>query len=141
MASLPKASLRAIVAALAVGLLLLSLHQYRIFAQAAPSLTWTAPTTNVDGSPLVDLAGYEAAAAAPTADLNTGGFPATTLKVDASTRAVPLASLLTSVPDGDYSLWVRALDTSKNPSTWAGPIAHRKDTLPPGPPTNPRKTE
>jgi hypothetical protein len=77
------------------------------------NLAWDAPTTNVDGSPLTDLAGYK---------VNVGTAPRTyNGSIDVgNVTAYPL----TGLPTGQtYYIAVTAYDTSGNESTYSNEVS------------------
>lgn len=77
------------------------------------TITWAAPTTNTDGTPLNDLDRYEIQykAGNPTDWSSTGNVPAST---------APLAVYLSNIPCGlAFTCQVRAVDTQGNASPWA----------------------
>jgi hypothetical protein len=76
-------------------------------ASGTASLNWTAPTTNADGSPLLDLAGFRV-------------YYGTTTGVYTSSVTVPgpasTSYSLSGMAAGDYYMAVTAYDTSGNES-------------------------
>jgi len=74
------------------------------------TITWEAPTTNADGSPLADLAGYRLTHTAPDGTV-------TTITVDAASTGAAAADLA----DGLHSWTVTAIDAAGNESSAAGP--------------------
>lgn len=97
---------------------------------------WTAPTTNADGTPCTDLAGYVLAVTSPAVDLATGGTPLATLDVPgAATTEVAVTPLFAGRSVGQYRLWVRAKDLTGNPSAWSAPLLVSYDGVAPGVPS------
>lgn len=82
------------------------------------TLSWTAPTSNADGTPLIDLAGFKMYRVMPDGS-----------KVQVAD--IPKDQLTTDIdlPPGDYDFVGTAYDTSGNESKFTN-IVH-KDTLPP----------
>lgn len=103
---------------------------------------WTAPTTNLDGTPLSDLAGYTLRVrATPTGPVlksilhpspTTTPVPNTTV-IHGST-ASPLVTEL-NLPDGSYLLTVTAVDTSFNESPESGQVPFVSNRVSPAVPT------
>lgn len=98
-------------------------------------LAWDAPTTNADGTPLTDLAGFVVAISAAAEDLNTGGVQLARVKVE---DPVLLEQALTPLVEGlqpnTYQLWVLAYDESGNKSEWSQPLLLYLDRNVPGAP-------
>lgn len=92
---------------------------------------WAAPTTNVDGSVLDDLSHYEiqhSRGASPTEWQASGTVPA-------GTTATVINSLFPGEP---YSVRVRAVDKTGNPSFWLATTATPSpDSTPPPVPSDP----
>lgn len=81
------------------------------FLLAVATLTWTAPTTNQDGSTLNDLSGYEVQYRAnSTGNWQAGG------RTDQDTPQLVLPRLTVA---GNYQWRVRAFDIWSNASAWA----------------------
>lgn len=113
-----------------------------VFAQTVPTVSktatysWTAPTTNEDGTPLIDLAGYVIAVSANGTDLRTGGTPLASQAVtDPAAVEVSATQLFASLPAGSYRAWVRAYDVAGNQGQWGEPFAFNLDPVSPGVPT------
>lgn len=88
--------------------------------------SWTAPTTNEDGSPLTDLAGYRLYRCSVTPCTRAAGMLLGTV-------AAPITSF--SVPHGSQGfLTVTAFDTSGNESVESGTAPF--DVLAPGVPSS-----
>ena len=91
------------------------------------SLTWEAPTTNEDGTPLTDLSGYK---------LHWGGSTG----VYASTIDVGNVTAFTlnlgNVEDETVYINVTAYDLSGNESVYNGEVSVPFGANPPEPPTN-----
>jgi uncharacterized protein YfaP (DUF2135 family) len=84
---------------------------------ATTMLMWDAPSTNTDGSPATDLAGYK---------IYYGTAPGTyTASIDVgNTTSIPVATLSSSVPSpGLYYISVTAYDTSGNESIYSNTIS------------------
>ena len=104
---------------------LVSWRDWRAFAQSSPApavtVTWSAPTQNVDGTPIVGLASYEVqwfgATVEPWSAYNADEVP-----VSVTSYSVPLIC-------GSYSIQVRA-DTvdpvtgAINSSDWTAPVTY-----------------
>lgn len=99
------------------------------------ALTWEAPTTNVNGSPLTDLARYEVqVGTAP------GTFPTPPVAVGASGPA-PAPGTVVAWPcvglaDGQRYARVRAVDLAGNPSAWSTEVPFVFDAVAPSAPAN-----
>ncbi len=84
------------------------------FVQAADiTLAWDAPTTNADGTPLTDLAGYKIYHA-----LMSGGYVAGT-GIDVGKV---LTKTLTNFCEGTYYFVATAYDTSGNESAYSNEV-------------------
>lgn len=99
------------------------------------ALAWTAPTTNVDASALIDLARYEVqVGSAP------GVYPDPAVTVAAASPAPAPNTTVTwacvGVADGQHYARVRACDLAGNCSAWAAEVPFLRDSVAPGPPTN-----
>lgn len=100
-------------------------------------LAWDPPSTNTDGTPCDDIAGYRAAISPPDADLNgLGPFDDITMATipDGATTEMQLTSFLAGRPAGDYRLWVLAYDDAGNESQWSDPLLITYDPTKPGKP-------
>ena len=85
-------------------------------------LAWDPPTTNADGTPLTDLAGYVLAVSEATVDLRTGGVPLATLDLPgASQKAADASALLTGITLTKARFWALAYDDKANKSVWSNP--------------------
>lgn len=100
------------------------------------TLTWDAPTTNVDGSVCDDLSGYVLAVTSQdVADLNAGGTIIEAFAV--GTNLYSLASL--DIPDGPVRFWVKAIDLAGNESVWSEFLDLELDATKPGAPGRPKR--
>lgn len=84
---------------------------------AAGILMWDAPSSNTDGSPATDIAGYKiyygSASGNYTASIDVG-----------NTTSIPIATLSSSVPvRGLYYIAVTAYDTAGNESVYSNEIS------------------
>ena len=92
-------------------------------------VTWVAPTTNDDGTPLTDLAGFrvKAGLVCGTPDVVVDNIPATATQ-----------GIMTGLPSGTYFFWVTAFDVSGNESAdsqcVSALIPSDVDLTPPGAP-------
>jgi len=104
-------------------------------------LSWTAPTTNVDGTPLTDFAGFEVLIAStpgitPTMpgvvirDVGALGVPATPLPN--TTSRVTFGSLAPALTDGQKYAVVRAYDLAGNRGPTSNEVPFVYDTVSPG---------
>lgn len=97
---------------------------------------WTEPTLNADGTALDDLEGYILGLSGITEDLReqeTLIDAAVEIPVESiadlggnctdGVCEIPIATLVEGFPLGQYSLWIRAYDTSQNLSVWGDPLA------------------
>jgi hypothetical protein len=73
------------------------------------NIAWDPPTTNVDGSPLTDLAGYRLYYGTKSAELNNLIYEGT----------LPRCTI--SLPRGDYHFAVKAYDQDGNESEFSHP--------------------
>lgn len=94
----------------------------------AQTLTWNAPTTNSDGTPLTDLSGFIVLSGP-----NAGAINTQRLTVGSSTTQVSISSL--NLGTGTHFLTVRAVDTSGNSSANALPGPVTTTVAPPPTPT------
>lgn len=83
---------------------------------SAHALMWDAPTSNTDGSPITDLAGYKiyygTVSGNYTASIDVG-----------NTTSIPITTLSSSVPaPGVYYITVAAYDTAGNESVFSNEI-------------------
>ena len=74
-------------------------------------LTWDAPTTNADGTPLTDLAGYKI-----YYGTSSGSYTTTVDAGNVTTYNVP------ALPSGTYYFAVTAVDTSGNESDYSNEV-------------------
>lgn len=110
-----------------IGVMALFLMPLTVAYAANPTtMSWTAPTTNTDGTPLIDLAGYNAYCGAAT-----GTY--TVKKNVGNVTSVLISSIVTT--NGTYYCVVTALDTSGNESSKSNEISFLLDTLVPAAPT------
>ena len=122
---------------LAAALLLLpalAWAQGPVINQSTCTVSWTAPTTNADGTPLTDLAAYRIYE-------GTGGLPVVTV-LSPTTTPAPATTVTTpcrSWAVGPHSITVSAADVSDSESvrTSAFPFVLRDD-VPPSAPSNVR---
>lgn len=90
------------------------------------TLTWTAPTTNTDGTPLTDLAGYK---------LYYGKVSGTYTSVITIVGNVTTYTV-TGLLDGTYYFVVTAYDAVGNESAYSNQVSYTIDTLAPSRPGN-----
>lgn len=91
-------------------------------------LAWDAVTLDVNGDP-ESISHYTIAVTPVTATVPAQGV---TLKSqDVSGTSLALDPFLTGLPVDEYKLWVRAVDTSKQPSGWSDPLVSRWDRAAP----------
>lgn len=98
-------------------------------------LTWDAPTTNEDGTPLTDLAGYKIYWGGVSRGINTApptGYPATNVRDVGNV----VTYTMTGFTDGDWWFSVTAYDTSGNESRYSNEVKKSIDTRKPNAPTN-----
>ncbi len=88
------------------------------------SMQWTAPTTNVDGTPLTDLRGYQLFVA------NSAGQFTTIFKELPAPSPAPAANTTVTwdcrtetISEGQHYFQVKAVDLAGNPSDLATPAA------------------
>lgn len=101
------------------------------------AVTWTAPTTNVDASALIDLARYDVqVGSAP------GVYPDPAVSVAAASPAPAPNTTVTwacaGISDGQHYARIRACDIAGNCSGWTTELPFLRDSVAPGPPTNVR---
>lgn len=105
--------------------IIISLSTITARAANPTELYWTAPTTNDDGTPLTDLAGYRLycgnATGTYTAIVDTG-----------MTTVYPLSSIVGI--SGTYYCIVKALDITGNESKPSNEVSFLYDTVGPGAP-------
>lgn len=108
---------------LVLALLFIGMSISPVFAARDVFLTWQAPTTNTDGSPVTDLAGYEVQYGNATGVYDV---------------AVDVGNVLThtlNLDDGDWYFVIRSVDTSGNWSGFSNECNKKIDsvaTIPPG---------
>src|SRR3990172_2416361 len=86
--------------------------------------TWNAPTTNVDGSPLTDLASYRVYFGTSNPPCPTSSFRQVASATAAPTPGTVVSFGLTGLVTGTvYFVQVTAVDTSGNESAWSGVAA------------------
>lgn len=95
-----------------------------LFAAGQAILSWTAPTTNSDGTPLTDLGGYKVYQGTAT---RVYGTPTDVGNV--------LTKTITPLADGTYFFAVTAYDTSGNESVFSNEVSKRVDSVAPAPPS------
>jgi hypothetical protein len=104
-------------------------------------LQWDAPTTNADGTPCTDLAGYVIALSDATMDLATSGPPLCEVRQSQpQVTTQSLAPLVSGRAAGVYRLWVRAFDAAGNESVWSDPFLVEIDPTAPAKPGGLRVT-
>ena len=137
--------MKTLIAGITLGVVLLVLNGDFTSAQQAPStvgkagqLQWDAPTTNEDGTPLDDLAGYTLGAFATGQDPNAGAEPIASVETTETTAAI--SPMLPTLSPGSVDFWVSATDTSGNRSVWEGPLSLTVDPTSPGMPSSLRVT-
>jgi len=97
------------------------------------TLSWDAPTTNADGTPLADLAGYKVYMG------NQSGQYTQTFPINSACSATGGCSesyKITNLSDGTYCFVVTALDASGNESAYSNEVCTTIDTTAPGAPSN-----
>lgn len=95
------------------------------------TLIWDAPTTNADGTPLTDLAGYHVY----ISQAQTG--PWTQVATVAAPAAQSLVSTWGPLTNGQYWATVRAYDLAGNASDMDAPVPFVSgDVVAPSPPVN-----
>lgn len=120
-----------------------------LFLLASPafavSLQWDAPTTNADGTPIVDLASYKVY----KCNGLVAGCSKTKFDQLLATIAIPTTTYLIALPDTDKTFFVTALDTSGNESAESNVLCYGGatqtavacvDSTAPKPPTSLRVT-
>lgn len=101
-----------------------------------PRISWEPPTTNADGTPLDDLAGYMIAVTAEGEDVNAGAAVLAERLIDSpATLVFQDASILSELSAQRYSVWVAAFDTAGNVSQYSGPAPLDATTLAPSSPS------
>jgi hypothetical protein len=135
--------MKKLLISLLAGIVLLALGVCIVYAQVVgdpvvltekAGLAWDAPTTNVDGTPLVDLDHYDVALAGAALDLNAGGDADAQASVECMDQECKfaLSAMRAALPDGVYRAWARAVDHAGNASTWAvAPREMEIDKTPP----------
>src|SRR5262250_1386328 len=98
-----------------------------IFIEANPSAggvldaSWTAPTTNTDGSQLTDLAAYRVYFGASATPCPTGSFVTVPTPSPTPPAGQTVGTRLTGLANNTvYNISVAAVDTSGNPSACSG---------------------
>jgi centrosomal CEP192-like protein/fibronectin type III domain protein/List-Bact-rpt repeat protein len=103
---------------LVAGLVLAGVMASTRVEAASVSLSWTAPTTNADGSPLTDLAGYRVYLATSTPTCPGSAFLSVPSSTSTPGTGQSVASQVTSLAAGTtYFVRVSAVDTSGNESS------------------------
>src|SRR3972149_9673790 len=82
--------------------------------QPKTTLTWDAPTTNIDGSPLTDLAGFKI-----YYSQISGVYTDTRRKDVGHVTTVNIAQTMAITPKGNYCFAVTAYDTDLNESDYS----------------------
>ena len=83
------------------------------------TLSWSAPTTNTDGSPLADLAGYKV-----YYGISSGYYTGSIVLAGKDSTSVSVATLASDVPaSGKYYIVVTAYDTSGIESAYSNEVA------------------
>jgi hypothetical protein len=103
-----------------VMLLLLSVSVSALDTSA--KLTWDPPTTNVDGTPCTDLAGYKA-----YVGLAPRSYTQTIDVGNATTYSI------TNLPEGTYYFAVTAYDTAGNESDYSNEVSKKISVEPSAP--------
>ena len=104
-------------------------------APATTQLAWDPPELNEDGTPCDDLAGYVVAISEPGVDLRETGEPIGEWSAPLCPDGVCRWDLSqVDVTDGQYRLWVRAVDEAGNSSVWSDPLSLDLDATRPGAP-------
>jgi hypothetical protein len=97
------------------------------FVGRTQTVTWEAPTTNTDASPLTDLDGFTIAMCAAGKDMNVPGTIAlgrVRIEDETATSAVTVFSMVDGL---QYEFWISAFDKAGNESQWTGPITRIHD--------------
>ncbi len=100
-------------------------------ASAATQFAWDAPTTNADGSPLTDLAGYKVYTCAKSVGQTNCNLATGTKIADVTAPATT-----SPIPQGQGYAFVTAVDTSGNESAPSNVVFF--DLVGPNSPTNMR---
>ncbi len=98
---------------------------------ATATLSWTAPTTNTDGTPCIDLAGYNIYSHSGTIYTKIASAPSTTMTYVDQNITVPNNTTITRC------YVVTAFDTSNNESGYSNEVCKSffgADTISPSPP-------
>lgn len=104
-----------------------------VVVKRVPVVSWQAPTSNVDGSELDDLGGYELVV---TAEGNSpDAQPASSVRVEARYTQYQGPELWAGLAPGRYQVHVRAFDLVGNLSDFAPPALVDTTDKPPAPPT------
>jgi hypothetical protein len=82
---------------------------------APTQLTWTAPTTNEDGTPLMDLAGFRVYV-----------LPSNTAHIETQILVPQTTYALENLQPGLYSAWVTAVDQEGNESRPSNRVTFRR---------------
>lgn len=94
-----------------------SILVYALPYQPKTTLTWDAPTTNTDGTPLTDLAGYKVywgvVSGVYTANKDVGNV-----------TSVNIAQTMALTPRGNYCFAVTAYDVELNESAYSNEICN-----------------
>lgn len=77
-------------------------------------ILWDAPVLNEDGTPVTDLNHYEIIVTAGTVHPGSEEVARTTTVLTTQR----LVYLIEHQPEGDYTVWVRAVDNAGNRSQW-----------------------
>ena len=90
-------------------------------------VSWDATTTNADGTPMTDLAGYVLVVTDETVDLNNPSNPLlppiARVRIDDPLAVEsPGDILFTGLTGQNYRVWVSAFDTSENQGSWGVPF-------------------
>ena len=97
-----------------------NLYQADQFANGNSMLLWDAPTTNEDGTPLTDLAGYQLGIfAIDVTPGDPGVSPLGVLNVVNTNAVVSSVTTLALISEGRYRFAVLAVDTHNNKSLWS----------------------
>lgn len=104
-------------------------------ANGNSTLLWDAPTTNEDGTPLTDLAGYTIGVF-PIDGIPGTTAPLATLNVTTTNSVVTSITSLAAVSEGRFRFAVLAVDTHGNKSLWSAPLDLDLKTKKPKQPNN-----
>ena len=92
-----------------------------VFA-ASVTLTWDAPTTNSDTTPLTDLSGYRVYMSTTSGQYNSGNIVKNNIPASSSTGGVTETTTVDNLPNGTYYFAVTAYDIYGNESSYSNEI-------------------